>query len=121
MATTSANPDSTTSANLDSTTSANPDSTTSSGSVNKDLPNGGTTAKGEDPNETADSHTDDKNSKLTPDKKSEAQEPKHVKATYETIDHSVWTRENITEHPDYDPDFPYALTGHPDDDEWAVC
>ena len=105
------------------TTSANHDSTTSSGSVNQDLTNGGTAAKGEDPNETANSHTDDNdnNSKPAPDKKSEAQEPKHVKATYETIDHSVWTRENITEHPDYDPDFPYALTGHPDDDEWAVC
>ncbi|MCJ1454732.1 hypothetical protein MMC28_005085 [Mycoblastus sanguinarius] len=43
-----------------------------------------------------------------------------VKATKETIDHSIWTRENIHEHPDYDPDFPYALTGHPDDSDWAV-
>ena len=104
-----------------STTSPNHDSTTSSGSVNKDLPNGGKTAKGENLNETANSHAADNNSKSTPEKKSEDQEPQHVKATYETIDHSVWTRENITEHPDYDPDFPYALTGHPDDDEWAVC
>ena len=104
-----------------STTSANADSTTSSGSVNRDLANGGTTKKEENSSETANSRTDDNNSKPTPDKKSDAQEPKHVKATYETIDHSVWTRENITEHPDYDPDFPYALTGHPDDDEWAVC
>ena len=104
-----------------STTSANADDTTSSGSVNRDLANGGTTKKEENSSETANSRTDDNNSKPTPDKKSDAQEPKHVKATYETIDHSVWTRENITEHPDYDPDFPYALTGHPDDDEWAVC
>ena len=42
------------------------------------------------------------------------------KATRETIDHSVWNRSNIHEHPDYDPAFPYALTGHPEDSEWAV-
>ena len=103
------------------TNPANHDSATASGSVKKDLPDGGTTAKSEDPKETAHSHTDDNNSEPTPGTQSEAQEPEHVKATYETIDHSVWTRENITEHPDYDPDLPYALTGHPDDDEWAVC
>ncbi len=43
-----------------------------------------------------------------------------VKATKETIDHSVWNRSNIKEHPDYDPDYPYALTGHPADSDWAV-
>ena len=42
------------------------------------------------------------------------------KATKETIDHSKWNRSNIHEHPDYDPNFPYALTGHPDDSDWAV-
>lgn len=45
---------------------------------------------------------------------------KKKKATKETIDHSVWNRSNIHEHPDYDPNFPYALTGHPDDSDWAV-
>ena len=45
---------------------------------------------------------------------------KPEKATRETIDHSVWNRSNIHEHPDYDPAFPYALTGHPEDSEWAV-
>lgn len=45
---------------------------------------------------------------------------KPVKATFKTIDHDVWTRENIHEHPDYDPDWPYALTGHPLDSDWAA-
>ncbi|MDI1490523.1 MAG: hypothetical protein OHK93_001727 [Ramalina farinacea] len=45
---------------------------------------------------------------------------KKNKATKETIDHSVWNRSNIHEHPDYDPAYPYALTGHPEDSDWAV-
>ncbi|KAL9131081.1 MAG: hypothetical protein Q9217_000904 [Psora testacea] len=45
---------------------------------------------------------------------------KPLKATRETIDHSIWNHSNIHEHPDYDPAFPYALTGHPEDSEWAV-
>ena len=102
-------------------TSADHDSTTSSGAGKKDLSTEGSTPKGGDLNKTATSHTNDSNSECATGKTTDAQEPKQVKATYETIDHSVWTRENITEHPDYDPDFPYALTGHPDDDEWAVC
>ena len=48
------------------------------------------------------------------------EEEKRKKTTKEDIDPSVWNRSNIHEHPDYDPDLPYALTGHPDDDEWAV-
>lgn len=102
-------------------TSADYDSTTSSGPAKKDLSTEGSIAKEGDLNKTATSHTNDSNSECASGKTMDAQEPKQVKATYETIDHSVWTRENITEHPDYDPDFPYALTGHPDDDEWAVC
>ena len=42
------------------------------------------------------------------------------KATKEDIDPNVWNRSNIHLHPDYDDDYPYALTGHPEDDEWAV-
>ena len=45
---------------------------------------------------------------------------KKTKATKETIDHSIWNRSNIHEHPDYDPAYPYALTGHPEDSDWAV-
>ncbi|CAF9935675.1 hypothetical protein IMSHALPRED_010317 [Imshaugia aleurites] len=95
---------------------------TSSGAKAKDVSTEAITPKDEDLNKTATSRTNDsKNEESDYDKVTDAQDPKHVSATYETIDHSVWTRENITEHPDYDPDFPYALTGHPDDDEWAVC
>jgi len=42
-----------------------------------------------------------------------------VKETFKTIDHDVWTRENIQDHPDYDPAWPYALTGHPMDSDWV--
>ena len=101
--------------------SADHNNSSSSGAVEEDMSTGGMTAKEGDLNQTAKSHTNDSNSNSTPSKASTSHESKHVKATYETIDHSKWTRENITEHPDYDPDFPYALTGHPDDDEWAVC
>lgn len=98
------------------------DNTTTSGAEKKDTSTRVMTAKEEDLNKPATSRTNDsKNEESTSSKATDALEPKHIKATYETIDHSVWTRENITEHPDYDPDFPYALTGHPDDDEWAVC
>ena len=47
-------------------------------------------------------------------------EPKRKKATKEDVDPNVWNRSNIHNHPDYDPELPYALTGHPDDDDWAV-
>ena len=45
---------------------------------------------------------------------------KKKKTMKEDIDPNVWNRSNIHEHPDYDPEYPYALTGHPDDDDWAV-
>ena len=103
-------------------TSAEHDNTTSSGAEKEDLPTGEMAAKKEDRNKIATSSTNGRNNEESASSKAaDAREPKRVKATYETIDHSVWTRENITEHPDYDADFPYALTGHPDDDEWAVC
>ena len=43
--------------------------------------------------------------------------PKPVKTK---VDPAVWNRSNIHNHPDYDPEYPYALTGHPDDSDWAV-
>lgn len=102
-------------------TSAEHDNSTSSGAEKKES-TGVMAAKEEDVNKTATSQANDRNNEESASSEAtDAQEPKHVKATYETIDHSVWTRENITQHPDYDPDLPYALTGHPDDDEWAVC
>ena len=102
-------------------TSAEGDSTKTSGGEKKDVSTGAMAAKEEDLNKTATAGTnDDKNKESALSKDTDAQEPEHVKATYETIDHSVWTRDNIHEHPDYDPDWPYALTGHPDDSDWKV-
>lgn len=40
--------------------------------------------------------------------------------TVERADPTIWNRENIHNHPDYDPNFPWALIGHPDDSDWAV-
>lgn len=125
---TSADDKKTPEANNNSTSSTMPamsaeyDNTISSRAGKKDVPTGMMGAKEEDLNMTAKSRTNDSNNEESAvSRATDAQKPKHVKATYETIDHSVWTRKNIAEHPDYDPDFPYALTGHPDDDEWAVC
>ena len=36
------------------------------------------------------------------------------------VDPKVWNRSNIHNHPDYDPEHPWALMGHPDDSDWAV-
>ena len=38
----------------------------------------------------------------------------------EDIDPNVWNHSNIHNHPDYDPDHPWALVGHPEDSDWAV-
>lgn len=36
------------------------------------------------------------------------------------IDRNVWNFDNIKNHPNYDPDYPHALLGHPGDSDWAV-
>ena len=36
------------------------------------------------------------------------------------IDPKVWNRANIHDHPDYNPEHPWALTGHPEDSDWSV-
>lgn len=46
--------------------------------------------------------------------------PPKPRTTTEPIDPKVWNRSNIHLHPDYDSEYPYALTGHPDDSDWAV-
>ena len=43
-----------------------------------------------------------------------------IKTTKDKIDPKIWNHSNIHNHPDYDPEFPYALTGHPEDSDWAV-
>lgn len=99
--------------------------TTPPGVDNGDTPTGAMEAKEEDLSKTGTSDSNDNNDSNDEEsatrEATKDQEPKHVPATYETIDHSVWTRENIHEHPDYDDAWPYALTGHPMDSEWKVC
>lgn len=36
------------------------------------------------------------------------------------VDPVVWNHSNIHNHPDFNPEFPFALVGHPDDSDWAV-
>lgn len=43
-----------------------------------------------------------------------------IKTTKDQVDPKIWNQSNIHNHPDYDPEYPYALTGHPDDSDWAV-
>ena len=45
--------------------------------------------------------------------------PRRPKTNEDTIDHSVWNLSNIKEHPDYDPDWPYALVPHPCDSDFG--
>ena len=46
--------------------------------------------------------------------------PPKFKTTRDQVDPKIWNRGNIHNHPDYDPEYPYALTGHPEDSDWAV-
>ncbi|KAL9025913.1 MAG: hypothetical protein Q9196_005340 [Gyalolechia fulgens] len=65
--------------------------------------------------------SDDAIPHLTPSQsQTEDEGSQRSKSKKEDIDHKVWNRSNIHLHPDYDPSYPYALTGHPDDSDWAV-
>ena len=44
---------------------------------------------------------------------------KRWRAIAKNLDRDVWNYGNIHEHPDYDSAWPYALTGHPMDSDWA--
>ena len=46
--------------------------------------------------------------------------PRFNRKKKEEVDPKVWNRSNIHLHPDYDARYPYALTGHPEDSDWAV-
>ena len=37
-----------------------------------------------------------------------------------TIDRKVWNHDNIHQHPDYEPEWPHALLGHPLDSDWKA-
>ena len=45
---------------------------------------------------------------------------KRWRAIAKNLDRTKWNYDNIHEHPDYDPDWPYALTGHPMDSDWVA-
>ena len=102
-------------------TSTDHNNASSNGAEKEGILNAGIPAKEGKMNKTANPRANNSGGHPAHGETPSSHEPKRIKATYETIDHNVWTRENIAEHPDFDPDFPYALTGHPGDDEWAVC
>ncbi|KAI4174714.1 MAG: hypothetical protein LQ343_002085 [Gyalolechia ehrenbergii] len=67
------------------------------------------------------STSDDAIPQLTPSQsQTEDEALQKSKIKKEDIDPKVWNRSNIHLHPDYDPSYPYALTGHPEDSDWAV-
>ncbi|KAI4117705.1 MAG: hypothetical protein LQ338_007505 [Usnochroma carphineum] len=68
------------------------------------------------------STSDDIVRKPTPSSQSQTEDetPKPSKTKKEDVDPKIWNRDNIHLHPDYDPSYPYALTGHPEDSDWAV-
>ena len=44
---------------------------------------------------------------------------KRWRAIAKNLNRDVWNYDNIQNHPDYNPAWPYALTGHPMDSDWA--
>lgn len=46
--------------------------------------------------------------------------PPKSKMKKDQVDPTVWNHSNIHKHPEYDPAYPYQLTGHPQDSDWAV-
>ncbi|KAL8902745.1 MAG: hypothetical protein Q9207_004420 [Kuettlingeria erythrocarpa] len=67
------------------------------------------------------STSDDVIPRATPSQsQTEDETPNPSKLTKDDVDPKIWNRENIHEHPAYDPAYPYALTGHPEDSDWAV-
>ncbi|KAL9582362.1 MAG: hypothetical protein Q9212_003342 [Teloschistes hypoglaucus] len=75
---------------------------------------------GTDGNSTA-TTSDDAIGEATPSQsQTEDEGPKSSETRTTAIDPKVWNRSNIHLHPDYDSRIPYALTGHPDDSDWAV-
>ncbi|KAI4210487.1 MAG: hypothetical protein LQ351_006638 [Letrouitia transgressa] len=62
--------------------------------------------------------SDSKYKSIAPKSIDDTPKPRNTKR--EDIDPKIWNRGNISKHPDFDPEFPYALTGHPEDSDWAV-
>ncbi|KAL8774161.1 MAG: hypothetical protein Q9194_004132 [Teloschistes cf. exilis] len=75
---------------------------------------------GTDGNSTATTF-DDAIGQATPSQsQTEDERPKPSGTRTKAIDPKVWNQSNIHLHPEYDSRIPYALTGHPDDSDWAV-
>ncbi|KAL8851275.1 MAG: hypothetical protein Q9221_003805 [Calogaya cf. arnoldii] len=62
----------------------------------------------------------DSNNQMTPSQSQTEDESPRVPSKTVDIDRIVWNFENIKNHPNYDPDYPHALLGHPGDSDWAV-
>ncbi|KAI4251135.1 MAG: hypothetical protein LQ352_005040 [Teloschistes flavicans] len=78
------------------------------------------TMSGTDGNSTA-TTSDDAIGQPTPSQsQTEDEKPKPSETQKEDLDTTVWDQSNIHLHPEYDSRVPYALTGHPDDSDWAV-
>ncbi|KAL8869280.1 MAG: hypothetical protein Q9174_004388 [Haloplaca sp. 1 TL-2023] len=89
---------------------------TNGGDDSRKVSDAGLSMSGTDDNTTS---ADNTTVKATSSKSQVEEEPsKPKKATRLTIDHTIWNRENIHLHPDYDKYYPYALTGHPMDSDW---
>lgn len=71
---------------------------------------------------------DESTNSTTSDSGVDVSQPESVSASHANpsavkqppVDRQVWNRENIHNHPAYDPRYPWALIGHPDDSDWAV-
>lgn len=63
---------------------------------------------------------DDSGNQATPSQSQTDDESVRAPSKKVDIDRNVWNFDNIKNHPNYDPDYPHALLGHPGDSDWAV-
>lgn len=67
------------------------------------------------------STSDDGHNKITPSQsQTEDEIPRGPARKRVEVDRSIWNFGNIKDHPEYEPDYPHALLGHPGDSDWAV-
>ncbi|KAL8648272.1 MAG: hypothetical protein Q9226_006062 [Calogaya cf. arnoldii] len=63
---------------------------------------------------------DDSGNQATPSQSQTDDESVRAPSQKVDIDRNLWNFDNIKDHPNYDPDYPHALLGHPGDSDWAV-
>ncbi|KAL8680649.1 MAG: hypothetical protein Q9186_003187 [Xanthomendoza sp. 1 TL-2023] len=67
------------------------------------------------------STSDDGLNQATPSQsQTEDDTPRGTASKKVNVDRNIWNFDNIKDHPDYEPDYPHALLGHPGDSDWAV-